>query len=179
MALSAGGRMALVVVKVKPLDQTLTPNSACVWLAEAWVGGRHFEARSRHGALNALARELVAAGIADRPLEVHFEGLAGCLRWGSFAAAATRTYTEGNRLLQCIRWVGPQDAVQTIRAPPKQRVEELAGTVVCPPDPGPRQRRPPDALPVKQRRADRPLQQPALRTLNPRVTGTGMHVTRC
>jgi hypothetical protein len=128
VALSAGGRMTLIVVKVKPLEQTRTPNSACVWLAEAQVGGRHFEARSRHGAPNALARELVAAGIADRPLEVRYKGLAGYLRWGSLAAAAKRTYTEGNRPVQCIRWVAPQDASQAIRAAPKRGVEELAAT---------------------------------------------------
>jgi hypothetical protein len=126
--------MTVIVVKVKPLEQTRTPNSACVWLAEAWVGGRHFEARSRHGALNALARELVAAGIADRPLEAHFEGLAGCLRWGSFAAAAKRTYTEGNRPAQCIRWVAPPEGLGAIRAGSKQGVVRPAARV-GPPEP--------------------------------------------
>ena len=85
MAFPAAGRMtsSAIVVTVRPLEATRTLNSGCVWLAECEVGGRRFEARSRHGAANALARELVAAGVADRPLEVHFEGLAGCLRWDS------------------------------------------------------------------------------------------------
>ena len=83
-----------IVVRVRPLEETRTPNSGCVWLAECEVEGWRFEARSRHGAANALARELVAAGIADRPLEVHSDGVAGCLRWGSVAAAARRAYTR-------------------------------------------------------------------------------------
>ena len=74
---------------------------------------------------------LVAVGFADRPLEVHRDRVAGCLRWGSVAAAARRAYTEGNRPLQCIRWIAPQDAVQAIRAPPKQGVERLAARFWC------------------------------------------------
>ena len=92
-----------IVVRVRPLEETRTPNCGCVWLAECEVEGRRFEARCRHGAANALARELLVAGIADAPLEVHFDGVAGCLGWGSVAAAARRAYTEGNRPLQCIR----------------------------------------------------------------------------
>jgi hypothetical protein len=39
-----------VIVSVQPLKETQTPNSGCFWLAEAEIDGRHFEARSRHGA---------------------------------------------------------------------------------------------------------------------------------
>jgi hypothetical protein len=133
---STAGRMTAlaIVVRVRPLEETRTPNSGCVWLAECEVGGRRFEAGSRHGAANALARELVAAGIADRPLEVYRDGVPGCMRWASLAAAARRTYTEGNRTLQCIRWIAPQDAAQAIRAPPKQGVERPAARLV-PPEP--------------------------------------------
>ena len=76
MARSATGRMIppTIVVRVRPLEETRTPNNGCIWLAECEVEGRRFEARSRHGAANALARELVAAGFADRPLEVHAMG---------------------------------------------------------------------------------------------------------
>jgi hypothetical protein len=129
-----GMTSSAIVVRVRPLEATRTPNSGCVWLAECEIDGRRFEARSRHDAANALARELVAAGVADRPLEVRFEGLPGYLRWGSIVAAAKRTFTEGNRPLQCIRWVAPQDAVQAIRAPPKQGVKWPAATGV-PPEP--------------------------------------------
>jgi len=69
-----------------------------------------------------------AAAVSDRPLAVRFERLAGRLRWGSIAAAAKRPFTEGNRPLQFIRSIAPQDAVQAIRAAPKQGVERLAGT---------------------------------------------------
>jgi hypothetical protein len=119
-----------IVIRVRPLEETRTPNSGCLWLAECEVEGRRFEARCRHGAANALARDLAAAGSADRSLEVHCDGVAGCLRWGSVAAAARRTYTEGNRPLQCIRWIAPQDAVQAIRAPPKQGVEAPAARLM-------------------------------------------------
>jgi hypothetical protein len=114
------GRMTAIVVRVRPLENTRTPNSACLWLAECEIESQHFEARSRHGAANALARELLAAGFADAPLDVHCDGVAGCLRWGSATVAAARTHTEGNRPLQCTRWIAPQDAAQAIRAPPKQ-----------------------------------------------------------
>jgi hypothetical protein len=129
-----GMTSAPIVVTVRPLKATRTSNSGCIWLAECEIDGRRFEARSRHGAANALARELVAAGVADRPFEVRFEPLAGCLWWGSIAVAAERTFTEGNRPLQCIRWIAPRDAVQAIRAPPKQGVLAPAH---------PRSRRPP------------------------------------
>ena len=56
-----------VVIKVhcRALPDTRTANSAAAWLAECEVDGRPFEARSRRGAPNALARELVAAGVPD------------------------------------------------------------------------------------------------------------------
>ena len=71
-----------------------------------------------------------AAAVSDRPLAVRFERLAGRLRWGSIAAAAKRPFTEGNRPLQCIRWIAPKDAVQAIRAAPKQGVKGPAATGV-------------------------------------------------
>jgi hypothetical protein len=123
-----------IVVRVRPLEETRTPNSGCVWLAECEIEGQRFEARSRHGAASALARELVAAGFADRPLKVHCDEVAGSLRRGSVTVAAGRTYTEGNRPLQCIRWVTPQNAVQAIRAGSKQGVERLASRSM-PPEP--------------------------------------------
>lgn len=136
MALSESGGMtsSVIVVRVRPLEQTRTPNSGCLWLAECEVDGQHYEARSRHGAANALSRQLLAAGIADQPMEVHFAGLPGYLRWGSLEAAANRTYTEGNRPVQCIRWVAPQDAVQAIRATPKRGFNAMAATS-DPPEP--------------------------------------------
>jgi hypothetical protein len=122
----------VIVVRARPLEETRTPNSGCLWLAECEVDGKHYEARSRHGAANALARQLMAAGIADQPLEVHFDGLPGHLRWGSLEAAANRAYTEGNRPVQCVRWVAPQDAVQAIRAAPKWGVRSVVLRLTLP-----------------------------------------------
>jgi hypothetical protein len=82
-------------VLCRPLEETRGPNSSCQWLAECEVDGRHFVARSRHGAVYELARVLVAAGIEDRPLRVAFAGLAGYTMWPSFAAAAQWTLIEG------------------------------------------------------------------------------------
>jgi hypothetical protein len=84
----------MIRVHCRPLPETRTANTACAWVAEAEVDGRRFEARSRHGAANALARELVAAGLADQPLEIHYEGLAGTMCYLSFHAAAQLTFVE-------------------------------------------------------------------------------------
>jgi hypothetical protein len=84
-----------LVVHCHPLEETRAPNSSCQWLAEWEADGRRFAARSRQGAVYEMARMLVAAGIEDRPLRVTFAGVAGHMTWGSFAAAARWTLTEG------------------------------------------------------------------------------------
>jgi hypothetical protein len=76
----------------RPLEETRGPNSPCQWLAECEVDGRRFMARSRHGAVYELARVLVAAGVADRPLCV-----AGHMTWPSFVAAARMDAHRGGR----------------------------------------------------------------------------------
>ena len=50
--------------------------------------GRTYTARSRHGAANALARQLVAAGLADRSMVIRYHGLAGTMIYHSFHTAA-------------------------------------------------------------------------------------------
>jgi|ERR1051325_1903071 hypothetical protein len=55
---------------VRPLEKTRTPNRACQWEATAVVDGQVYTARSRHGAANALARQLVASAIRDQSLEM-------------------------------------------------------------------------------------------------------------
>jgi hypothetical protein len=62
--------MIPIAVMTWPIEATRTPNSACVWIAEVTVEGRTYTARSRHGAANELARQLVAAGLADRPMVI-------------------------------------------------------------------------------------------------------------
>jgi hypothetical protein len=77
-----------------------------LWIAEcALEDGRVFTARSRSGALNELARQLVEAGVPDAPMQVYDtrRGLK-TLSCRSFHAAAQWTFTEGNRPLQRIRY---------------------------------------------------------------------------
>jgi hypothetical protein len=88
-------QMPVLIVRQWPAEASRTPNSPCAWIAEAEAGGVLYIARSRHGAPNALFRQLVAAGIPDGPAEVHTSDLRGAMRYGSFHAAATVTYTEG------------------------------------------------------------------------------------
>jgi hypothetical protein len=94
-----------------PIEATRTPNSACVWIAEATVEGRTNTARSRHGAANELARHLVAAGLADRPMVIRHHGLAGTTTYPSFHAAAMWTFGEGERTLRRIRYRQPPEGV--------------------------------------------------------------------
>jgi hypothetical protein len=87
----------------------LPPNSACVWIAEATVEGRTYTARSRHGAANELARQLVAAGLADQPMVIRHDGLAGTMIYRSFHAATMWTFGEGERPLRRVRYRQPPE----------------------------------------------------------------------
>jgi hypothetical protein len=94
-----------------PDEATRTSNSACVWIAEATVEGRTYTARSRHGPANELARQLVAARLVDRPMIIRYHGLAGTLTYHSFHAAATWTFSEGERTLRRVRYREPPEGV--------------------------------------------------------------------
>jgi hypothetical protein len=96
--------MTPIIVATWPDEATRTPKSACAWIAEAPVDGKTYTAHSRHGAPNELARQLVAAGRADRPMVIHYRGLAGTLAYASFHAAATWTYSEGDQPLRRVRY---------------------------------------------------------------------------
>jgi hypothetical protein len=96
--------MTPITVTTWPDEATRTPNSACAWVAETMVEGRVYVARSRYGAANELARQLVASGLADRPMVIHYRGLAGVMTYGSFHAAATRTFREGDQPLHRVRY---------------------------------------------------------------------------
>ena len=93
-----------IVVTCRADEATRTPNSSCIWIAEATVEGRTYTARSRHGAPNELARRLVVAGIADRPMMIRYHGLAGAMTYPSFRAAAAWTFSEGDRPLRRTRY---------------------------------------------------------------------------
>jgi hypothetical protein len=62
---------------------------------EFGVEGRTYTARSRHGAADELARQLVAAGLADRPMVIRHHGLAGTTTYRSFRTAAMWTFGRG------------------------------------------------------------------------------------
>jgi hypothetical protein len=87
-----------------PDEATRTPNSACTWVAETMVEGQIYTARTRHGAPNELARQLVAVGLADRPMVIHYRGRVGTMTYRSFHAAATWTYSEGDQPLRRVRY---------------------------------------------------------------------------
>jgi hypothetical protein len=76
------------------MTQTMVPGSrtkrGLLWHAEA----AGHSADSRSGAPHALARALVAAGVADQPVEVVTAGLAGVTRYRSLHAMARRTIKE-------------------------------------------------------------------------------------
>ena len=55
-----------------PIDVQVTAEGA-----RAVVGSVTFEATGRYGAVHALARKLVAAGISDGPLHLRRDGIAG------------------------------------------------------------------------------------------------------
>ena len=83
-----------ILVKAYPLETTRTADGTCFWIAETTVVGRSFSARSKHGAPNELARQLVADGIPDAPMEIAHAELRGTMSYRSFHAAAKWTYTE-------------------------------------------------------------------------------------
>jgi hypothetical protein len=97
----------MILVAQYPLEDTRTPNGVCYWVAETTLqDGRFFCVRSKHGAPNELARQLVVAGIPDRPMETYDRrsGLKA-LTCRSFHAAAKWTYTEGAAtVLQRVRY---------------------------------------------------------------------------
>jgi len=99
------------VVTSWPDEATRTSNSPCVWIAEATVNGRIYTARSRHGPANELARQLVAAGLPDRPMVIRYHGLRASMTCRSFHAAASWTFSEGDRTLRRVRYREPPEGI--------------------------------------------------------------------
>jgi hypothetical protein len=130
-------RMAPISVACWPDERTRTPNSACAWVAEATVDGRTYTARSRHGATNELARQLVAAGIIDRPMMIHYRGLAGTMTWRSFHAAATWTYSEGDQPLRRVRYKEQPEGLFLRSGDAENAFHRPPDDVVASPEPDP------------------------------------------
>jgi hypothetical protein len=96
--------MTPIEVTTWPEEATRTPNSACIWIAEATVDGRMYTARSRRGAANELVRQLVAAGLADRAMVIRNRRSAVSGSYRSFHAAAKWTFSEGDQPLHRVRY---------------------------------------------------------------------------
>jgi len=90
-----------VVVHQHPDETTRTANKSCVWIAETVIDGHRFTAKSRYGAVNELARQLVVDGVEDAPMHVYSAGLKGCLIWRSFYKAAERTIEKNDQAGAC------------------------------------------------------------------------------
>jgi hypothetical protein len=84
-----------LIMRQRPLPETRTPDNSCAWLAETEIDRQLFEAKSRRGATNALARALVAAGVPDQPVSVTHQGLRGEMRYPSLHQMAGVTNVEG------------------------------------------------------------------------------------
>lgn len=69
-------------IDLTPLEDTRTPERSCVYRAQAIIAGVTYEAHARLGASNALARHLVADGIAGSPVRVfHSTTPIRCTPW--------------------------------------------------------------------------------------------------
>src|SRR5215831_405298 len=118
-----------VIVDQRPLEVTGTASKSCKWVAEAIVNGRTYTATSRMAPANEIARQLIADGVEDAPMQVYTAGLKGCLIWPSFHKAAGYTFKENAQTpVKRVRWEAPEDAAQRYRAAPKQEVKAPAGT---------------------------------------------------
>jgi hypothetical protein len=65
------------------------------WIAECVVDGTSYSARSYSGASYALARALVAAGVADQPITMTVHGLLGSQTHRSIYGLAEWAISEG------------------------------------------------------------------------------------
>jgi hypothetical protein len=79
----------------RPLEDSRTAENSCKWLAWTEIAGQCFEARSRRGAPQELARALVAAGVPDQPVRVEHAELRGHMAYPSLHQMAGVTYVEG------------------------------------------------------------------------------------
>lgn len=96
----------MLIVRQWPAEATRKPDRPCYWVAETVINGRTYAVRSRYGAVNKLARLLVAVGIPDAPLAVTQPSLKGEIIYRSFYEAAKWTYAESaTRGPRRVRWV--------------------------------------------------------------------------
>jgi hypothetical protein len=116
-----------IIVHQHPLEETRTPSKSCKWLGEAIVNGRIYAATSRLAPANDIARQLVADGVPDTPMQIYSAGLKGCLTWPSFRLAALFTYEEtATKQVRMVRWRdnAARMAQFTAASRDKQRVDK-------------------------------------------------------
>ena len=124
-----------VTVHQCPLEEVRTLGKSCKWVAEVIVNGRTYTATSRMAPANDIARQLVAAGIADAPMQVYTVGLKGCLSWYSFYRATGYTVEESaTKPVHRVGWRDPGARVAQFAAAfcDKQGVKAPADTPVAP-----------------------------------------------
>jgi hypothetical protein len=92
--LESGG-LPGVTIRQYPLEDSRTSENSCAWIAETEIAGQRFEAKSRRGAPQELARALVAAGVPDQPVRIEHAGLRGHMAYPSLHRMAGVTYVEG------------------------------------------------------------------------------------
>lgn len=82
------------------------------WIAEATVDGVPYTVRSYTGASYALARALIAAGVADQPMSITVDGLPGVRTQRSIAGMAQWAIAESSTVsIRRVRW-HPHFAIQ-------------------------------------------------------------------
>jgi hypothetical protein len=135
----------MIDIRQRPVPRSRTQTGS-LWVAMAEIGGKTYSATSRHGAPQALARVLVAAGITDQPVEVRSEvcvfdngneirteELRGCIRYRSLHAMAEATLEEGDRPVHRARFKErPQIAVPLQPERPEMRFTPPGDVVVIP-----------------------------------------------
>src|SRR5262249_26556208 len=77
-----------IVASMVSMRDSRTPDNGSLWVATCEVAGQHYEARSRRGALHALARDLVEAGGPHAPIRGNGP------RWAAFKSAPKRATRE-------------------------------------------------------------------------------------
>jgi hypothetical protein len=81
----------ILAIHLWPVEPTRAPENICLYEVETTIDGQRYSVRSRRGAPFALARMLMAAGIADQPASVTHEGLRSSLTYRSLHWMAERT----------------------------------------------------------------------------------------
>src|SRR5215472_11736885 len=118
-----------VIVHQRSLEVTGTASKSCKWVAEAIVNGRTYTTTSRMAPANEIARQLVADGVPDAPMQVYTAGLKGCLIWRTFHKAAGYTFKENAQTpVKRVKWEAPEDAAQRYRVGQKQGVKAVAAS---------------------------------------------------